>query len=302
VEWMFDNLRKGLSELISGLKYKKLSKEEFEEVFSDIELLLLQNDVSLEVVERIKGSLEKNVLGKEFKRFSDPSKIVLDALKEAVIEILDSAGSLDLIRYIRERGSRPFKIVFLGVNGVGKTTTIAKIAWGLKRNRFSVVLACSDTFRAGAIEQIKEWGDRLGVRVITQQYGADPAAVAYDAIVHAESRGIDVVLVDTAGRQHTNINLMDELRKIVEVAEPDLRILVLDSLTGQDAYRQALEFNEKVGVDGVIFTKVDGDTKGGSILTVAYALRKPILYLGVGQGLDDLIPFDKNIVIKNIFH
>ncbi len=299
---MFDNLRKGLSELISGLKYKKLTKEEFEEVFSDIELLLLQNDVSLEVVERIKESLEKNVMGREFKRFSNPSKIVLDALREAVIEILDTAGSLDLIKYIKERSSRPFKIVFLGVNGVGKTTTIAKIAWRLKKNGFSVVLACSDTFRAGAIEQIKEWGDRLGVRVITQQYGADPAAVAYDAIVHAESRGIDAVLVDTAGRQHTNINLMDELRKIVEVAEPDLRILVLDSLTGQDAYRQALEFNEKVGVDGVIFTKVDGDAKGGSILTVAYALRKPILYLGVGQGLDDLVPFDKNIVIKNIFH
>lgn len=299
---MFENLRDGISNIISSIKYKKLSREEFDGVFSELELILLQNDVSLEVIERMRDALYSRLQGKHYSRFSDPSGLIIDALKEAVDNILEEAGSLDLVKYIRESGVRPFKILFLGVNGVGKTTTIAKVAWKLMGNRLTTVLACSDTFRAGAIEQIREWGRRLGVKVITQQYGADPAAVAYDAIMHAESRNIDVVLIDTAGRQHTNINLMDELRKIVDVVEPDMKILVLDSLTGQDAYRQALDFSEMVGVDGVIFTKVDGDTKGGSILTVAYALRKPILYLGVGQGLDDLILFDKDIVIKNIFH
>ena len=299
---MFENLRKGISSIINNIKYKKLSREEFEEVFSELELILLQNDVSLEVIERMRESLYEKLQGKQYSRFSDPSELVLAALRDAVNSILDEAGTLDLVKHIREVGAKPFKIVFLGVNGVGKTTTIAKVAWRLMKSKLTTVLACSDTFRAGAIEQIQEWGHKLGVKVITQQYGADPAAVAYDAIMHAASRNIDVVLIDTAGRQHTNINLMDELRKIVEVAEPDMRILVLDSLTGQDAYRQAIEFSEKVGVDGVIFTKVDGDTKGGSILTVAYALKKPILYLGVGQGLDDLVMFDKDIVIKNIFH
>jgi len=298
---MFENLRKGISQILNSIKYRRLSREEFEEIFSDLEILLLQNDVSLEVIEEIKTNLEKNLMGREYKRFSDPSSLVVNSLKEVIEVILDSAGSNDLISLIRGSGRRPYKIVFLGVNGVGKTTTIAKVAWLLKKTGFRVVLACSDTFRAGAIEQLREWGSRLGIKVITQQYGADPAAVAYDAVLHAESRGLDVVLIDTAGRQHTNVNLMDELRKIVEVVEPDMRILVLDSLTGQDAYYQALEFNEKVGVDGVIFTKVDGDAKGGSILTVAYVLRKPILYIGVGQGLDDLLVFNKDIVIKNIF-
>ncbi len=298
---MFENLRKGISQILNSIKYRRLSREEFEEIFSDLEILLLQNDVSLEVIEEIKTNLEKNLMGREYKRFSDPSSLVVNSLKEVIEDILDSAGSIDLISLIRRSGRRPYKIVFLGVNGVGKTTTIAKVAWLLKKTGFRVVLACSDTFRAGAIEQLREWGSRLGIKVITQQYGADPAAVAYDAVLHAESRGLDAVLIDTAGRQHTNVNLMEELRKIVEVVDPDMRILVLDSLTGQDAYYQALEFNEKVGVDGVIFTKVDGDAKGGSILTVAYVLRKPILYIGVGQGLDDLLVFNKDIVIKNIF-
>jgi len=299
---MFDNLKKGISNIIRGIKFRELSREEFEEVFSELELILLQNDVSLEVVERIREVLFGRLIGAKVPRLSRADELVLDALREAVSQILDEAGSLDLIEYIRSSKSRPFKIVFLGVNGVGKTTTIAKVAWRLKKSGFSSVLACSDTFRAAAIEQIREWASRVGVRVVSQDYGADPAAVAYDAILHAESRGLDAVLIDTAGRQHTNVNLMDELRKIVEVAEPDMRILVLDALTGQDAYRQALEFDGAVGVDGVIFTKVDGDAKGGSILTVAYALRKPILYLGVGQGLEDLVLFDKDFIIRNIFH
>lgn len=299
---MFENLRKGISNIISNIKYKKMSREDFDEVFSELELILLQNDVSLEVIELMRESLYDKLQEKQYPRFSDPGELVLIALREAVNSILDEAGTLDLVKYINEASVKPFKIVFLGVNGVGKTTTIAKVAWRLMKSNLTTVLACSDTFRAGAIEQIKEWGRRLGVKVIAQQYGADPAAVAYDAVMHAASRNIDTVLIDTAGRQHTNINLMDELKKIVDVVEPDMRILVLDSLTGQDAYRQAIEFDVKVGVDGVIFTKVDGDTKGGSILTVAYALKKPILYLGVGQGLDALIMFDKDIVIKNIFH
>jgi fused signal recognition particle receptor len=188
--------------------------------------------------------------------------------------------------------NEPFVIVFVGINGTGKTTSIAKIAKLLMKQGYSVVLACSDTYRAGSIEQLEEHARRLGVRIIKHTYGADPAAVAYDAINHAKAHGIAIVLIDTAGRIQTDRNLMNELAKVKRVIQPDLTILTVDSLTGNDAVMQAEEFNQSVGIDGSILTKVDADTKGGSALSVTYVTRKPILFIGTGQKYEDLQEFN----------
>jgi len=183
-------------------------------------------------------------------------------------------------------------IVFVGINGTGKTTTIAKIAQLLMRKRYSVILACSDTYRAGSIEQLEEHAERLGVRMIKHKYGADPAAVAYDAINHARAHGVSAVLIDTAGRIQTDRNLMNELAKIKRVINPDLTILTVDALTGNDAVMQAEEFHKSVGIDGTILTKVDADVKGGAALSVTYVTGKPIVFIGTGQKYEDLEEFD----------
>nr|CCC55644.1 signal recognition particle-docking protein FtsY [uncultured archaeon] len=186
---------------------------------------------------------------------------------------------------------RPYVMVFLGVNGGGKTTTIAKVAYALKGRGLRPLLAAADTFRAGAIEQLSLHAQRIGVEVVSQGYGADPAAVARDAVERAESRRFDAVLIDTAGRMYTRSRLMDELRKIVEVAGAHERVMIVDALTGNDAVAQAREFEREVGVDSVVVTKADADVRGGVVLTLAYEIRKPIRYLGVGQGYGDLVPF-----------
>jgi fused signal recognition particle receptor len=198
---------------------------------------------------------------------------------------------LDAIEEKRKKGE-PFAIVFVGINGTGKTTTIAKIAQFLNKKGYSVVLACSDTYRAGSIEQLEEHARRLGIRMIKHKYGADPAAVAYDTISHAKAHGINIVLIDTAGRIQTNRNLMNELEKIKRVVDPDLTILIVDSLTGNDAVMQAEEFHKSVNIDAAILTKVDADVKGGSAISVTYVTKKPILFIGTGQAYDDLEEFN----------
>jgi len=200
----------------------------------------------------------------------------------------------------KRKKNEPFIIVFLGINGTGKTTTIAKIARLLNKKGYSVVLACSDTYRAGSIEQLEEHAKRLGIRMITHKYGADPAAVAYDAISHAKAHGINVVLIDTAGRMQTNKNLMDELAKTKRIANPDLTILTVDSLTGNDAIMQAEEFHKCVGIDATILTKVDADIKGGSALSVTYVTKKPILFIGTGQRYEDLEEFNPEKFVQMI--
>lgn len=199
-----------------------------------------------------------------------------------------------------EDSDDPQVILFLGVNGTGKTTTIAKFAHLLQKRDFSVVLVAGDTFRAGAIEQLTEHANELGVKLIKHQKGADSAAVVYDAIQHAKSKGLDAVLVDTAGRMQTNQNLMDELRKICRVNDPDFRIFVGDALTGNDAVDQARDFHEAVGVDGVILTKLDSDAKGGSALSIANEIKRPIVYVGVGQSFDDLMEFDPEWFVDQV--
>ncbi|MCA1813367.1 MAG: signal recognition particle-docking protein FtsY, partial [Halobacteriales archaeon] len=196
---------------------------------------------------------------------------------------------------------KPVKVMFVGVNGTGKTTTIARLAHRLKQNGYTSVLAAGDTFRAGAIEQISLHSDRLGLTIVKHNAGADPAAVAHDAIQHALSRRKDVVLIDTAGRMQTNLNLMAEMKKIHRVAKPDLVIFVGDALAGNDAVEQAKKFDEAIGIDAAILTKVDTDSKGGAALSIAHAVGKPILFLGVGQDYDDLIPFDPDWVVARIF-
>lgn len=216
-----------------------------------------------------------------------------ESLREILLDVLGTGEELDLLTVAEEKrkSGEPLTIMFVGINGTGKTTTIAKIARFFIEKNYSVVLACSDTYRAGSIEQLEEHANRLGVRLIKHRYGADPAAVAFDAIGHAKSRSIDVVLIDTAGRIQTDKNLMNELGKIKRVVNPDLTLLVVDALTGNDAVMQAEEFNRSVGINGAILTKVDADVKGGSALSVIHVTGKPVLFIGVGQEYNDLKPF-----------
>jgi fused signal recognition particle receptor len=298
---MFGQLKNQLNKLLKGVKERELTEKDVEELVDELKIILISNDVSFEVAEYISDMLSQRILGMKVPRFGGANNLIYKELKSILHEILSRSESTDLYSIIKKGPKHPYILVFFGVNGVGKTTTIAKIAYHLKSQGVKLVLACSDTFRAGAIEQLKYHADRLGVPMIQQKYGADPAAVAYDAIEHAKARDMDVVIIDTAGRQHSNINLMDELRKIVRVSEPDNKILVLDSLTGNDAYSQALYFNEGIGIDGVIFTKVDADSKGGAIITVAKLLEKPIYYLGIGQSYSDLIPFSASYILDKLF-
>ncbi|HID47260.1 MAG TPA: signal recognition particle-docking protein FtsY [Methanococcaceae archaeon] len=280
-----------------------LTEEDVEEVLEELELELLEGDVAYEVTEKLIQSLRDQLIGRKIGPQEDPEEVIKEALKNAIKEIL-SQKTINIYEVIEEKRKRgePTVILFVGINGTGKTTTIAKLVYLLKRRGYSVVLAAGDTFRAGAIEQLEEHGRRIGVKVIKQQRGADSAAVIYDAIEHAKARGIDVVLADTAGRQATNVNLMEEMRKIVRVTKPDLVIFVGDALTGNDAIIQAEEFNRAVDFDGVILTKVDADAKGGAALSIAYAIGKPILFLGTGQGYEDLEEFSVGWMIDKLFN
>jgi len=248
----------------------------------------------LEVANRISSDLMEKLKGEPMPRFGDRTALVRDALRSSIEFVLTAQEEYDLPKLAvkKKKLGKPLVVLFVGINGTGKTTTIAKVANLLISHGHRVVLASGDTYRAGAIEQLEEHAQRLGIRVVKHRYGADPAAVSYDAVRHAEARGIDVVLIDTAGRMQTNRNLMDELKKIKRVVQPDLTVMVIDALTGNDATEQANTFNEHVGFDMAILTKIDADAKGGSSLSVSYLTGKPITYIGTGQRYDDLQPFD----------
>ncbi|WP_292459767.1 signal recognition particle-docking protein FtsY [Methanothermococcus sp.] len=279
-----------------------LTEDDIEDVLEELELELLEADVAYDVVEKLVESLKNQLVGTKITAKDDPEKITLNALKNAIKEIL-SQKNIDIYQLIEEKKKlkEPAVIVFVGINGTGKTTSIAKLAYKLKERGYSVVLAAGDTFRAGAIEQLEEHAKNINVRVIKHQKGADSAAVIYDAIQHAKARGINVVLADTAGRQATNINLMDEIKKVIRVTKPDLVVFVGDALAGNDAIIQAEEFNNAVNIDGVILTKVDADAKGGAALSIAYAIGKPILFLGVGQRYKDLEEFNVDWMVNKLF-
>jgi fused signal recognition particle receptor len=283
--------------IVKKVLEKKLKKEDLEPLLSDLEVELIEADVAFEVAEKIKSDLIKELEGKEIKRGKE-KEIVVDAIRKSLNEILN-LSQINLENEIKNK--KPYLIVFFGFNGSGKTTTIAKVANFLSKRGFSCVLAAGDTFRAASIEQLEEHAKRIGIPIIKQNYGADPAAVIFDARKYAEAKKIDVVLADTAGRSYTNENLMEELKKIVRVNNPDLKVLVIDSLTGNDAVNQARFFNE-VGIDAVIFTKLDVNEKGGAILSVSYLLKKPILFVCDGQKYEDIKYFDKEEFLNNLLN
>jgi len=291
---VFEKLRQGLKGIVNRINSAGLTEEDLDPILWDLQLQLIGNDVSVEVAEKVCSELKERLLGEDVPRFGDKSKLIHGSLKASLESVMNGSGSMDLLKLVSEAKTRgePFVVMFVGINGTGKTTTIAKMSRLLMDEGFTVVLASADTYRAGAIEQLEEHGRRLGVRVIRHRYGSDAAAVGFDAVEHAKARGVDVVLIDTAGRMQTNRNLMDELQKIKRVVQPDLTIMILDSLIGNDATEQAMTFNEQVGFDAAVLTKVDADAKGGSSLSVSYLTGKPIIYVGVGQEYKDLQPFD----------
>ncbi|MEM1982097.1 MAG: signal recognition particle-docking protein FtsY [Sulfolobales archaeon] len=301
---MFRKLKQVFSEAIGKLSEaistKELSYEEFEELFHEFEVSLLEADVAYDIVQLVKKSLADEIVGNKISRFSDPSEHVRSVFIKALRELLDKGVyNGDFISEIKA-SPKPYIIVFMGVNGVGKTTTIAKVAYLLKSNGISSVVVASDTFRAGAQEQLELHSSRLGIPFIGGKYRSDPAAVAKDGVMFATKNRIDVTLIDTAGRMHTDVDLMNEVKKVIKVVKPNMKILILDALTGNDAVNQATWFDSQVGVDAVILTKADADVKGGSALSIIMSLGKPILYLGVGQRYEDLIQYNSEILLKRM--
>jgi fused signal recognition particle receptor len=300
---LLENIKESLSSYIDNISRKTLSFKKTETPLQELKLLLLQNDVALEVAERICDLVAENLEGERVGRFKSTKNLVNFALKTAISELLN-IEPINLINEIKKVNSQdsPYIICFLGVNGTGKTTTIAKFGNYLKKYNLRSVAAASDTFRAGAIEQLVTHMKNVGIKVITHKYKSDPSSVAYDAIEHAFARKINVVLIDTSGRQVSDSNLMNEMKKIVRVNKPHLVLFVGDSLAGNDALIQAKKFNDEVGIDASILTKLDADAKGGAALSIIYETKKPILAIGVGQGYDDLELFDANLFIEKILN
>ena len=275
----------------------KISEKEFDVYSEELEMLLLENNVALEVAEKIIKNLKDKIVGKELLK-KEIEEEIKDAFSDIIREIL--VEPFDLIEKINSKQDKPYVVLFCGINGTGKTTTIAKIADFLKKNKVSCIIAAADTFRAASIEQLKEHGEKIGVKIISHEYNSDPASVGFDAIKYAKKNKIDCVLIDTAGRMHTAKNLLKEIEKISKVCRPDTKIFVGESITGNDAIEQIKSFNWAIGIDGIILTKADIDEKGGTALSVGYVTKKPILYLGTGQTYDAIEPFNKEKFIEKL--
>lgn len=288
-----------LTRFKSAISYK-ITEQEFNNIFEDLELSLLENNVALEVVEKIEEELKEQLVGKEIKK-TDLEKEIKLALKAALENIIIEPDNIvNTIKEIKKEGKTPFKILFFGINGAGKTTAIAKFVKMLQRDNLSCALAASDTFRAASMEQLQIHADKLGVKMIKHDYGSDPSAVAFDAIKYAEANNIDVVLIDTAGRMHTKDDLLKEMEKISRVTDPDLKVFVAEAIAGNDATEQAKAFNEIIEIDGTVLSKTDIDEKGGTIISISYVTKKPILYIGTGQDYYDLELFDKEKFISQL--
>ena len=299
---MFEKLREAFSSLVRIASEKTLSEKELDEALFDFQLSLLESDVAQEVVEKLTDSVKREIVGKKIERSKETESLLREVLRKVILDVFANTPSVDILNRIAEKrkSGEPFVVLFLGINGTGKTTTVVKFTNMLKEKGLSVVIAAGDTHRAGAIEQLTEHANRISTKVISQRYGADPAAVARDGVLYAKAHHIEVVIIDTAGRMQTNQNLMEEMGKIVRVVNPDLKLFIGDSLTGNDAISQAQLFNKYTGFDGAILTKADADAKGGAALSIAVTTGKPILFLGVGQGYNDLKPFSTESFVDSI--
>ncbi len=278
---------------------KRIKEDPLDEILNELEIILLEADVAYPVVEEIKAGVRENLVGKKYDRSYTLEQVVELAIKDAVRDVL-KINEFDFDGWLAKQ-ERPTVVMFVGINGTGKTTAIAKIANRIMKNGETVVLAACDTFRAGAIEQLTYHSEKLGCKIVKQDHDADPSAVAFDAIEHAKSKRKDVVLIDTAGRMQTNNHLIEEMKKIVRVAKPDLKVFVGDSLAGNDAIEQAKVFDAAVGIDAIILTKIDTDAKGGAALSIAHTINKPIAFVCNGQEYDDIVKFDTEWMIDRLF-
>ncbi len=300
---MFDKLKKALSEVAKNLGQKEISEKDLDRILEELFLSLLESDVAEQVALSILDNIKSDLIEKRVEKSNDSEQIVKSRLLIMLSDFFLASGKMDLIQKVIEKKNSklgPYVIVFLGINGTGKTTTVAKFSNLLHKRGLSVIMAAADTHRAGAIEQLSQHGTNLGIKIISQRYGADPSAVARDAVEHAKKNYIDTVLIDTAGRMQTSKNLMEEVSKIVRVIKPDAKIFVGDSLAGNDTVNQAKEFFQYTNFDGAILTKSDADSKGGAAISIVHVTTKPILYLGIGQQYDDLVKFDYEKFLKSI--
>ena len=299
---MFEKLRNTFAKTAKSFSEKELREKDMDDILSELEISLMESDVATEVIDSLKSELKQKLVGEkvEKKRIEETVK---QSLVRYISDLFDSTPKIDLLSNVstKKNSGEPYIILFVGINGTGKTTTLAKVAHMLQRNKFSVVVAAADTYRAGAIEQLRVHTDRLNLKLIAQNYGSDPAAVSRDAVLYAKSHKVDCILIDSAGRMQTSKNLMDQISKINKVVNPDLKIFVGDSLAGNDTVNQAREFYRYVKFDGAILTKSDADARGGSAISIVKVTSAPILYLGVGQKYEDLKPFDKESFLEAIF-
>ena len=299
---MFEKLGDAFSKAAKGFSEKDLNEKDIEEVLSQLEISLLESDVATEVIDDIKSDLSTKLVGSRVNK-KEVEGFIQKSLIDNISNMFDEAGSVDILEGIKSKTDPqdPYLILFVGINGTGKTTSIAKMANLLQKNKVSVVVAAADTFRAGAIEQLREHINKLNLKLIAQNYGSDPAAVAHDALLYAKSHKVDCVLIDSAGRMQTNKNLMEQITKITKVVNPDLKIFVGDSLAGNDTVSQAREFQEHTSFDGAILTKSDADARGGAALSIVAVTKKPIICVGTGQGYDDLELFSKEKFLETVF-
>ena len=299
---MFDKLKSSFGGLVQKISQKEISDKDISHILDEFLLVLVESDVAYSVAQNICDSLRVKLKNVEVRRFSGSTEPAKAVLREILLELLKGSGEESFFKILHERrsGQKSAIILFVGVNGTGKTSSIAKIGHLLLLKGFSVVVAAADTYRTGSIEQIEEHARRIGIKTIKHGYGGDAAAVAFDAVNYANAHGINVVLIDSAGRMQTNKNLLDEMKKLARVAKPDLTILVVDALTGNDAVEQGQKFSEAVHIDGVILTKLDADAKGGSAISMAAVIGKPVLFATVGQNYDDLVSFEPVQMVEKI--
>lgn len=299
---MFDKLRTAFSSAAKSFSEKELKEKDIEDILFELEISLLESDVASEVIDSIKSDLKEKLIGSKVDK-NEIENFVKNSLIQTISSLFEAAGSIDIKQNIlaKKDSQEPYIILFVGINGTGKTTSLAKLAYLLQKSKISVVVAAADTFRAGAIEQLKEHINRLNLKLVAQNYGSDPAAVCRDAVLYAKSHKIDCVLIDTAGRMQTSKNLMDQISKINNVVKPDFKIFVGDSLAGNDTVNQAREFYKHIKFDASILTKNDADARGGAALSIVKVTSTPILYVGVGQKYEDLKEFNRDTFLETVF-